>query len=251
LWFCPRCGKKLCPSDLVFDVSGQARFHECCFSCCDCKKPLRSGDRYVFFQREVFCQEHLTKELKMPSKTVSDSAKRKPKSKKPVKPANADVSADAKLLSTDSTYQPKIHPDGYCLEPLGESTRLSLLLSPDDGHMAKMESTTLLPLCDENQCVEEDEEAQRTGSKCAEISSKSGRQKRIRTSFKHQQLRIMKSFFDSNHNPDAKDLRLLSQRTGLPKRVLQVWFQNARAKFRRSFTGTLNGLVRVLREKDI
>lgn len=59
------------------------------------------------------------------------------------------------------------------------------------------------------------------------------RQKRMRTSFKHHQLRVMKSYFELNHNPDAKDLKQLSQKTGLSKRVLQVWFQNARAKFRR------------------
>ncbi|KJH44358.1 homeobox domain protein [Dictyocaulus viviparus] len=60
------------------------------------------------------------------------------------------------------------------------------------------------------------------------------RSKRMRTSFKHHQLRTMKQYFNLNHNPDAKDLKQLAQKTGLTKRVLQVWFQNARAKFRRS-----------------
>lgn len=46
--------------------------------------------------------------------------------------------------------------------------------------------------------------------------------KRMRTSFKHHQLRTMKSYFNLNHNPDAKDLKQLAQRTGLTKRVLQV-----------------------------
>lgn len=53
--------------------------------------------------------------------------------------------------------------------------------------------------------------------------SASSRAKRMRTSFKHHQLRTMKSYFAINHNPDAKDLKQLSQKTGLPKRVLQVW----------------------------
>ena len=61
-----------------------------------------------------------------------------------------------------------------------------------------------------------------------------GRPKRMRTSFKHHQLRAMKAYFTINHNPDAKDLKQLSQKTGLTKRVLQVWFQNARAKYRRT-----------------
>ncbi|XP_022235736.1 LIM/homeobox protein Lhx9-like [Limulus polyphemus] len=56
----------------------------------------------------------------------------------------------------------------------------------------------------------------------------------MRTSFKHHQVRSMKSYFAINHNPDAKDLKQLSQKTGLSKRVLQVWFQNARAKWRRN-----------------
>jgi len=51
------------------------------------------------------------------------------------------------------------------------------------------------------------------------------RQKRLRTSFKHHELRIMKSYFALNHNPDAKDLKQLSIKTGLSKRVLQVHTQ--------------------------
>ncbi|CAK9291700.1 unnamed protein product [Gordionus sp. m RMFG-2023] len=62
------------------------------------------------------------------------------------------------------------------------------------------------------------------------------RSKRLRTSFKHHQLKTMKTYFALNHNPDAKDLKQLSQKTGLSKRVLQVWFQNARAKYRRNMS---------------
>ncbi|UYV70549.1 LHX2 [Cordylochernes scorpioides] len=48
------------------------------------------------------------------------------------------------------------------------------------------------------------------------------RPKRMRTSFKHHQLRDMKLFFSVNHNPDSKELKQLAQKTGLSKRVLQV-----------------------------
>ncbi|KAM9385888.1 LIM/homeobox protein Awh-like [Pholidichthys leucotaenia] len=60
------------------------------------------------------------------------------------------------------------------------------------------------------------------------------RTKRIRTCFRSEQLRALESYFAQKHNPDGKDWTCLSHKTGLPKRVLQVWFQNARAKFRRS-----------------
>ena len=48
------------------------------------------------------------------------------------------------------------------------------------------------------------------------------RSKRMRTSFKHHQLRAMKTYFALNHNPDAKDLKQLDAKTNLTKRVLQV-----------------------------
>uniref|UniRef100_UPI00358F1B8B LIM/homeobox protein Lhx9-like n=1 Tax=Myxine glutinosa TaxID=7769 RepID=UPI00358F1B8B len=76
--------------------------------------------------------------------------------------------------------------------------------------------------------------ADAVGLDAAHAFSTPQKSKRMRTSFKHHQLRTMKSFFALNHNPDAKDLKQLSQKTGLTKRVLQVWFQNARAKFRRN-----------------
>ncbi len=47
-------------------------------------------------------------------------------------------------------------------------------------------------------------------------------QKRIRTSFKHEQLGLMKAYFKVNQNPDSKELKQLSVQTDLPKRVLQV-----------------------------
>jgi len=48
------------------------------------------------------------------------------------------------------------------------------------------------------------------------------RRKRTRSSFKHYQLKIMRSYFQSNHNPDTKELREISVKTGLTTRVIQV-----------------------------
>ena len=50
----------------------------------------------------------------------------------------------------------------------------------------------------------------------------SSKTKRARTSFKHHQLRIMKAHFQINQNPDSRELKMLSQKTCLDKKVLQV-----------------------------
>ncbi|CAH8437395.1 unnamed protein product [Schistosoma turkestanicum] len=77
------------------------------------------------------------------------------------------------------------------------------------------------------------------------------RQKRMRTSFKHHQLRTMKAYFNINHNPDVKDLKVLTEKTGLSKRVLQVWFQNARAKYRRNLVRQENAPTSVNNNNQI
>ena len=52
-----------------------------------------------------------------------------------------------------------------------------------------------------------------------------GKTKRARTSFKHHQLRIMKAHFQINQNPDSRELKMLSQKTQLDKKVLQVKYR--------------------------
>ncbi|VUZ49821.1 unnamed protein product [Hymenolepis diminuta] len=64
------------------------------------------------------------------------------------------------------------------------------------------------------------------------VSSENPR-KRHRTSFKQTQLEIMKDYFRINQNPDKNELLQIAEKTGLKARILQVWFQNARANFRR------------------
>src|SRR5438128_153542 len=60
------------------------------------------------------------------------------------------------------------------------------------------------------------------GGGSASARNKEARMKRMRTSFKHHQLRTLKSYFAINQNPDSKDLQQLSDKTGLKKKVLQV-----------------------------
>lgn len=54
--------------------------------------------------------------------------------------------------------------------------------------------------------------------------------KRYRTQMTSLQIGVMKSLFDWYRTPSMSECELLGSEISLPKRVVQVWFQNARAK---------------------
>ena len=54
--------------------------------------------------------------------------------------------------------------------------------------------------------------------------------KRFRTQMSTMQIKVMKSIFQEYKTPTMSECAMLGQEVGLQKRVVQVWFQNARAK---------------------
>ena len=54
--------------------------------------------------------------------------------------------------------------------------------------------------------------------------------KRYRTQLTSQQIKVMKQLFSEYKTPTMAECEMLGREIGLPKRVVQVWFQNARAK---------------------
>ncbi|XP_070167201.1 zinc finger homeobox protein 3 isoform X3 [Polyergus mexicanus] len=54
--------------------------------------------------------------------------------------------------------------------------------------------------------------------------------KRYRTQMSGTQVKVMKSLFSDYKTPTMAECEMLGREIGLPKRVVQVWFQNARAK---------------------
>jgi len=63
-----------------------------------------------------------------------------------------------------------------------------------------------------------------------DVASKKRKSKRNRTTFTDEQIHILQANFQLDCNPDGQDLERIADISGLSKRVVQVWFQNARAR---------------------
>ncbi|CAL1292350.1 unnamed protein product [Larinioides sclopetarius] len=252
---CARCQRGIFANELVMRARDLV-YHLHCFTCAWCNTALTQGDYFGLRDNLVYCRGHY--ELMMhgesflpngtdgtallpryPGLTLLHPGQEAAPSTgaftpfsgvtgtvrkgRPRKRKATDAVVREGLLSQTLIF--KREPDAAIDEPIAQpavtgqwlcrGSQCYTLLETAEGcnlHLSSLESNSSTP-------------AGHTGPQ---------RTKRMRTSFKHHQLRTMKSYFAINQNPDAKDLKQLAQKTGLSKRVLQVWFQNARAKWRRN-----------------
>ncbi|XP_055949010.1 LIM/homeobox protein Lhx2-like [Argiope bruennichi] len=269
---CTRCHLSISPNELVMRAREHV-YHLHCFTCATCNKPLTKGDYFGLREDVIYCRTHYEMLLQyerpyicaqqcLKEEEVNNngnagnglhSACEKPGRCQDfghLMPNHLQLPCGMELLSGE--FQPPRVNGGEDDHPL--RTVASIVKAPGQkGRPRKqknfLSSSLLISHRGPSVCSSEDpcslssdhQSPLQHGSSSLAVGSDSStssehltRPKRMRTSFKHHQLRAMKSYFSINHNPDAKDLKQLSQKTGLSKRVLQVWFQNARAKWRRN-----------------
>ncbi|XP_077987114.1 LIM/homeobox protein Lhx9-like [Glandiceps talaboti] len=196
---CARCHLGISASEMVMRARDLV-YHLSCFTCATCNKPLTTGDHFGMKDAMVYCRCHYETLLH-----TEHAMGLSPYQSSPI---------------PGTSPQPTPYYNGVGAVQKGRPRKRKSPNVDLDYH-----SSQGYPHNDSENSQDltaEQYQQQRT--------------KRMRTSFKHHQLRTMKSYFALNHNPDAKDLKQLAQKTGLTKRVLQVWFQNARAKYRRSLS---------------
>ncbi|XP_053324827.1 LIM/homeobox protein Lhx9 isoform X2 [Spea bombifrons] len=200
---CARCHLGISASEMVMRAR-ESVYHLSCFTCTTCNKTLSTGDHFGMKENLVYCRAHF--ELLVQGDFHPQLS-------------YSELSAKAGGLATLPYFT-----NGTGAVQKGRPRKRK---SPALG----VDIINYTSGCNENDTDLDRDQSYPTSQKT----------KRMRTSFKHHQLRTMKSYFAINHNPDAKDLKQLAQKTGLTKRVLQVWFQNARAKFRRNLLRQENG----------
>ncbi|CAG0912541.1 unnamed protein product [Notodromas monacha] len=73
------------------------------------------------------------------------------------------------------------------------------------------------------------------GNNSSHSASPKSASKRFRTQMSTVQVKVMKAIFEDYKTPTTAECELLGQEIGLPKRVIRVWFQNARAKMKKNW----------------
>ncbi|XP_017067713.1 protein apterous isoform X2 [Drosophila eugracilis] len=228
---CTRCLASISSNELVMR-SRNLVFHVNCFCCTVCHTPLKQGDQYGIIDSLIYCRTHYSKarEVDGASSTMGATYPYSAQFGSPQNDSSSPHSDPSRSIVPTGIFVPTSHTITGLPQTARQKGRPRKRKVKDiEAFTANIE--TVKTTMHFGSIADLNTEYVDFG-RGSHLSS-SSRTKRMRTSFKHHQLRTMKSYFAINHNPDAKDLKQLSQKTGLPKRVLQVWFQNARAKWRR------------------
>ncbi|XP_043914304.1 LIM/homeobox protein Lhx2 isoform X2 [Protopterus annectens] len=203
---CARCHLGISASEMVMRARDLV-YHLNCFTCTTCNKMLTTGDHFGMKDNLVYCRLHFETLIQGEYQVHFNHS-------------DVTSSKGSGLGAASANTLGLPYYNGVGTVQKGRPRKRK---SPGPG--ADLAAYNAALSCNENDGEHMDRDQQYPANQ---------KTKRMRTSFKHHQLRTMKSYFAINHNPDAKDLKQLAQKTGLTKRVLQVWFQNARAKFRRN-----------------
>ncbi|KAK9882140.1 hypothetical protein WA026_018981 [Henosepilachna vigintioctopunctata] len=212
---CSKCHTAILSSELVMRAR-ELVFHVHCFSCAVCSQPLTKGDHFGMREGAVLCRLH----FEMPEPPLPSPGAMYPGGGIP------PHSYPAPYPSPDFHHAPMPPQAGVEGPPMGKVPFFNgAPATPrQKGRPRKRKPkdlegmTASLDLSSDYLDMSFGRSPGTPG-----MHGSSQRTKRMRTSFKHHQLRTMKSYFAINHNPDAKDLKQLSQKTGLPKRVLQLF----------------------------
>ncbi|KAF7991766.1 hypothetical protein HCN44_010567 [Aphidius gifuensis] len=224
---CSRCHAGISASELVMRAR-ELVYHVACFICASCGVSLNKGDHFGQRDGLVYCRPHYeliccTADYGSTTGSIEDLGS------PGVSPLPSYYSAPEQSPVASGGSTQKGRPRKRKLSEANSASDLPVTMRLAAGALELLHPNELSSSMESLAAYNDTS----VGSPGGHLHQNQ-RTKRMRTSFKHHQLRTMKSYFAINQNPDAKDLKQLAQKTGLSKRVLQVWFQNARAKWRRN-----------------
>ncbi|CAG9104573.1 unnamed protein product [Plutella xylostella] len=203
---CSGCGHGISPSDLVRKAREKV-FHLNCFTCLVCRKQLSTGEElYVLDDNKFICKEDYLAG-KAPT-THPDS----------LLGSGSDEEEEEESRSANTSGSPAHAPHPALHSELSHNGDTKPHDDSEDQGSLDGDPET------------RDSQAE---NKSPDDGNGGSKRRGPRTTIKAKQLEILKSAFSQTPKPTRHIREQLAKETGLPMRVIQVWFQNKRSKERR------------------
>ena len=236
---CDHCRQTISTQTIV--RVGELSLHETCLVCDVCNCPLESSCYSKYGQ--LYCRRDYLKMFGPKCSVCGDSFK--PGEEVRLLEGRQfhlqcfSCSVCSQTLNTGMRFG--LGPDGalYCEEHFSvikeeeeeeetESNKCETSFSSETGSQDE-ENKTSFPESPEKSDKENEEEEQDDDKK----ECKDGKRRGPRTTIKAKQLEMLRTIFNQNPKPTRAMREQLAKDTGLPMRVIQVWFQNKRSKEKR------------------
>ncbi|KAL7646817.1 UNVERIFIED_CONTAM: hypothetical protein RMT77_002073 [Armadillidium vulgare] len=219
---CSGCLQGISPQDLVRKARDRV-FHLKCFTCCVCRKQLSTGEElYVLDENKFVCkQDFINGKMSDPCYMSDDDD-----DLDSMEPGDAMLTSPTSDAS-NSVHQPPTTPMTPTTPktPTPSSAPPTTDLDKVSGVTIKEEGENSDDDLDGDKCLDDDKKGD---------DDKGGNKRRgPRTTIKAKQLDVLKTAFNKTPKPTRHIREQLAKETGLPMRVIQVWFQNKRSKERR------------------
>ncbi|CAJ0968448.1 unnamed protein product [Ranitomeya imitator] len=247
---CNSCLKTVLPSEFIMRVLSHV-YHVACFYCCECERRLERGDEFVLKEGQLLCRSDYEREREMLSAfslTPAGSASR-PHSGPVIFFVNGIFSTKTRLCHIGDAFLevvPAIREARVGVVILLEvnpcfsfksfaapnwfTSRIALYLAPS---IFPSTLTSFPVSAEEKPSYVKSEDEDGSHGKGSDEAKELKRSKRPRTILTTQQRRAFKASFEVSSKPCRKVRETLAAETGLTVRVVQVWFQNQRAKMKK------------------
>ncbi|KAI2802734.1 LIM homeobox transcription factor 1-alpha [Blomia tropicalis] len=241
---CTNCTEPIGPHELVMRVQNYI-FHVACFTCIRCGRQLQKGDEYSLRSGRLICRLDLETEGFLPYHPLQHRDVHSPL--RPVIPMSPGIdmitsNGQTPLISDGGAmdpYSPRANNGSNCDSMINGTNGGGGLLvkgepySPQAGVVVSQQAISN----GQHGGPQQQQQPQPgTPAQGPPITVKQdGRRgpKRPRTILTTAQRRAFKASFEISQKPCRKVRETLAKETGLSVRIVQVWFQNQRAKLKK------------------
>ena len=207
----PRCHgcQAVIEMDQMSTKIGPYFFHPDCLCCIVCKAPVPSGKNVrVSAEGFVYCEEHAF--MCHPGG---------PKAAPATPNAATALNNNHEMYERDSGIECDLMTGSGVHDPYGSQPKIPPGPAPEESSNGSVKSPG-------NGDAENDSDP-------GKDDSKENKRRGPRTTIKAKQLEVLKNVFSQTPKPTRLMREQLAKETGLPMRVIQVWFQNKRSKEKR------------------